>query len=166
MQRNLALDLSGKNKNDLFTLEYKLYGQLNTLDYDDAYAQDHYQTRIWGSDAAGSYQFGAHQTMLGAQLQQVRLSRNETEDTWHNGALFVQDSYQIAPRWQWLSGVRWDTGSVYASPLCPRFGLNYAVTEKLTWKLGYGKAFRAPTFDELFSRKIPLVDFRVRVILI
>jgi outer membrane cobalamin receptor len=150
LRKSLAIDLNGKNGGDQFTVEYKLYLQRNNLDYNDDFSQNRYQTDIWGGDWAGGYQIAAHQLLGGFQLQQARLSRDDVEKTWHTGALFVQDNWQIGPQWQLVSGVRWDTGSVFSSPVCPRFGLNYAVSDRFTVKLGYGKAFRAPTFDDLY----------------
>jgi outer membrane cobalamin receptor len=146
---NLAVDLMGKNVLNQLTVEYKLYAQKYDYDYNSS-SITHYKTNIYGSDLAASYQIATHQLLSGLQLQQEQLSRNAIDNTWHTGALFLQDNWKINSQWQLVSGVRWDTGSVYSSPVCPRIGLNYAVTDQFTVKLGYGKAFRAPTFDDLY----------------
>jgi outer membrane cobalamin receptor len=150
VKKNLAFDLNGKNVNDQFTVEYKIFMQRNQLDYNSGDSQDRFQTDIWGSDLAGSYQVAGHELLGGLQLQHEQLSRNETEHTWHNGAIFLQDNWQMGRQWQLVSGVRWDTGSVFSSPVSPRIGLNYKASDRFTVKFGYGKAFRAPTFDDLY----------------
>ncbi|MDM8525968.1 TonB-dependent receptor [Desulfococcaceae bacterium HSG8] len=45
-----------------------------------------------------------------------------------------------------------ETGVSTFSSLSPRFGLSYAPTDKLWFKMLYGEAFRAPTLDELYLR--------------
>jgi vitamin B12 transporter len=150
----MALDLLGRNLSDRLTMEYKIYAQRYNYEYhsdnNNTSTTTLYKTDIYGGDLATSYQIAAHQLLGGLQLQMEQLSRNDTADTWRNGALFLQDSWEISQQWQLVSGVRWDTGSVYSSPVSPRFGLNYAVSDQFTIKLGYGKAFRAPNFDELY----------------
>jgi outer membrane cobalamin receptor len=152
VKKNLAADLVGKNVLNQMTIEYKLYTQCNTYD-DNGYFVTQYDTNIYGSDLAVGYQSGAHQLLGGLQMQQSDLSRNDNEDTWQTGALYLQDIWQLSSQWQLVSGVRWDTGSVFSSPVCPRIGLNYAVSDNFTVKFGYGKAFRAPTFDDLYYPK-------------
>lgn len=146
---NLAVDLQGKNTLGQSVIEYKIYAQDFNYDY-NSYTKTRYQTDIYGVDFAAGYQVASHLLLGGVQLQQSKLSRNELNETWHNGALFLQDEWQINRQWQLVSGVRWDTGSVFSSPLCSRFGLNYGLSEQVTLKLGYGKAFRAPSFDDLY----------------
>ncbi|HYH05328.1 MAG TPA: TonB-dependent receptor [Bacillota bacterium] len=148
-KENLAVDLQGKNILGQAVIEYKIYAQDFNYDH-NSYTKTQYKTNIYGADFATGYQVASHLLLGGFQLQQSKLSRNELKDTWHNGALFLQDEWQVNPQWQLVSGVRWDTGSVFSSPLCSRFGLNYALSEQLTVKLGYGKAFRAPNFDDLY----------------
>jgi outer membrane receptor for ferrienterochelin and colicins len=48
-------------------------------------------------------------------------------------------------------GLRYDDYSDFGSSLNPRMGLNYKITENLRVKGLYGKAFRAPTFQELYD---------------
>jgi outer membrane cobalamin receptor len=148
-KKNLAVDLMGKNVLNQFNIEYKLYAQNYEYDYNSS-TTTHYKTNIYGSDLAVDYQLAAHQLLGGLQLNQEQSSRNDIDHTWHNGAVFFQDNWELNSKWQLLSGVRWDTGSVYSSPICPRVGLIYAATEQFTAKLGYGKAFREPTFDDLY----------------
>lgn len=157
VKENLSLDLAGKNLVNQFEIEYKLYTQRNNYECRSD-KTDLLKSKISGSDLAAGYQMGPHYLLGGIQLQQAKLSRNEKAELWHNGALFLQDQWQIAPQWEVVSGVRWDTGSVFSSPLCPRLSLNYTVTDEFTVKLGYGKAFRAPTFDDLYYPESSYID--------
>ncbi len=70
--------------------------------------------------------------------------------TRRNQYLFLQDSWQLAPDWELTSGVRYDDYSDFGSTINPRFALVWDTTSRLTSKLLYGQAFRAPSFLELY----------------
>ena len=65
-------------------------------------------------------------------------------------AYFLQADYN----WKRLNltmGLRYDDYSDFGSSFNPRVGMNYKLTEQLRLKGLYGKAFRAPTFQELYD---------------
>lgn len=65
-----------------------------------------------------------------------------------NRYLFLQDSWQLANDWELTAGVRSDSYSDFGSTINPRFALVWANSYRLTTKLLYGEAFRAPSFAE------------------
>jgi outer membrane receptor for ferrienterochelin and colicin len=67
------------------------------------------------------------------------------------GSLVLQDEWQIADDWHLTAGVRYDYYSDFGSTINPRFALAWDINEKLTTKFLYGKAFRAPSFTELYT---------------
>ncbi|MBI2380729.1 MAG: TonB-dependent receptor [Gammaproteobacteria bacterium] len=70
--------------------------------------------------------------------------------------VFVQDEWQVAPDWQMTLGVRHDRYSDFGSTTNPRFALVWTTSQRLTSKLLYGKAFRAPSFGELYAVNNPV----------
>ncbi len=68
--------------------------------------------------------------------------------SWHS---FLQDVWTVAPNWELTAGLRYDEYSDFGSTLNPRLALVWQTTPKLTSKLLYGRAFRAPAFLELYS---------------
>lgn len=68
-----------------------------------------------------------------------------------NGYLFLQDVWTFAQDWELTAGARYDHYSDFGGTLNPRLALVWQTTDKLTTKLMYGKAFRAPTFLELYA---------------
>ena len=64
---------------------------------------------------------------------------------WH---VFFQDTWSFTEDWELTSGVRFDHYSDFGSTVNPRFALVWQTQPKLTSKLLYGRAFRAPTFAE------------------
>jgi outer membrane receptor for ferrienterochelin and colicin len=65
--------------------------------------------------------------------------------------LFIQDIWTITDDWELTAGARYDNYSDFGDTLNPRLALVWQTTDKLTSKFMYGKAFRAPSFQQLFS---------------
>ncbi len=70
---------------------------------------------------------------------------------WNNFGSFLQ--YELHTKWlretHLTIGTRYDINSKYGNPLSPRIALINQPTEKLTFKLLYGAAYRAPTITEI-----------------
>jgi len=65
--------------------------------------------------------------------------------------LFLQDVWKLADDWELTIGARYDNYSDFGDTVNPRLALIWKSTEKLTTKLMYGEAFRAPSFQELYA---------------
>jgi outer membrane cobalamin receptor len=63
----------------------------------------------------------------------------------------VQDVWTFARDWELTGGARYDHYSDFGGTVNPRLALVWQSTEKLTTKLMYGQAFRAPSFLQLFA---------------
>jgi iron complex outermembrane receptor protein len=70
------------------------------------------------------------------------------EDRRTNRYLYVQDIWQVANDWELTAGLRYDHYSDFGSTTNPRLALVWANSYRLTTKLLYSKAFRAPSFAE------------------
>jgi iron complex outermembrane receptor protein len=69
-----------------------------------------------------------------------------------NSYLFVQDVWKFAEHWELTAGVRHDHYFGASGALNPRAALVWQTTDRLTSKLIYGRAFRMPSFLELYVR--------------
>jgi outer membrane receptor for ferrienterochelin and colicin len=65
--------------------------------------------------------------------------------------LFIQDIWTITDDWELTAGARFDDYSDFGNTLNPRLALVWQTTDKLTSKVMYGRAFRAPSYQQLFS---------------
>lgn len=65
--------------------------------------------------------------------------------------LFVQDVWNIAPAWELTAGARYDDYSDFGGTTNPRLALVWQTSDRLTTKLMYGQAFRAPSYLELYA---------------
>ena len=73
-------------------------------------------------------------------------------------SLVAQDEWQFADDWQLTAGIRYDDYSDFGGTVNPRVALVWDINEQVTSKLLYGKAFRAPNFQEQRIRNNPVVQ--------
>ncbi len=69
----------------------------------------------------------------------------------------IQDEWSYAPDWTLTAGIRHDNYSDFGSTTNPRLALVWNARHNVTAKLLYGRAFRAPSFAELFAINNPIV---------
>lgn len=69
----------------------------------------------------------------------------------YNSYIFVQDVWSLAQDLELTAGARYDHYSDFGGTLNPRLALVWQSTDKLTSKLIYGEAFRAPSYLELYA---------------
>lgn len=65
--------------------------------------------------------------------------------------LFIQDEWSINDALELTAGARFDQYSDFGNTVNPRLALVWKNSDKLTTKLMYGQAFRAPSYQELFA---------------
>lgn len=66
--------------------------------------------------------------------------------------LFLQDVWSIRDDLELTAGARYDNYSDFGDTVNPRAALVWKTSDKLTTKLMYGQAFRAPNYQELYAR--------------
>jgi len=64
--------------------------------------------------------------------------------------LFLQDVWSLADDWELTAGLRYDDFNDFGGATTPRLALVWQTSERLTSKLLYGEAFRAPSYQELY----------------
>ncbi len=67
----------------------------------------------------------------------------------------LQDEYAFARHWELVGGVRYDHYSDFGGTINPRLALVWETSHELTSKLLYGRAFRPPSFNELYIQNNP-----------
>ncbi|HCK81488.1 MAG TPA: TonB-dependent receptor [Candidatus Competibacter sp.] len=64
---------------------------------------------------------------------------------------FVQDQWHLAPDWHLTAGLRVDRYSDFGTAVNPRLALVWNAAPDLIFKALYGRAFRAPSFFDLYG---------------
>ncbi len=77
---------------------------------------------------------------------------DQTRTIWH---FSLQDEWSLARNWEFTAGMRYDHYSDFGSTINPRLALVWETRYDLTTKLLYGRAFRPPSFSELFLQNNP-----------
>lgn len=73
-----------------------------------------------------------------------------------NQYISLQDEWIFAKDWSLVTGVRYDHYSDFGNTINPRISLVWETKPNLTTKLLYGRAFRPPTFVEMFNSNNPV----------
>lgn len=92
--------------------------------------------------------------LAGGYTQEGDLFLYPHDRTHHH--VYAQDEWQLAPDWQLTAGVRHDRYSEVGGTTNPRMALVWDARHDLTLKALYGRAFRAPSFAELYSFSNPV----------
>ena len=107
-------------------------------------------------------------TFVGTTPMCVNLDCSTVTATQANGLLFlspqlrhsyygyIQDEWFFAPDWYVTAGLRHDRYSDFGNATNPRVAVVWETAYNLTSKLMYGRAFRAPTFVELYTINNPV----------
>ena len=66
--------------------------------------------------------------------------------------LYLQNVWHISADWELTAGLRHDDFSDFGGATTPRLALVWQGTDRLTTKLMYGEAFRAPSYQELYYK--------------
>jgi iron complex outermembrane receptor protein len=73
-------------------------------------------------------------------------------------SVYLQDMWDITNTINLTLGIRYDHYSDFGGTLSPRAGLTWAFTKNASLKLLYGEAFRAPSFQEMYTTNQPAVE--------
>ncbi len=71
--------------------------------------------------------------------------------------VYVQDTYYPSERWGITAGIRYDRFADFGDSVNPRLAGVYSSGDAWVFKLLYGKAFRAPTYNELYTSNLPIM---------
>lgn len=112
------------------------------------------ETKNFGIDPDTGFPLPANSPMVDVtDTPYVFLREGNRENTF----VFIQDIWQLAADWELTAGLRYDDYSDFGDTTNPRFALVWSTTRKLTTKLLYGEAFRAPSFAETRAINNPVV---------
>jgi len=94
-----------------------------------------------------------HRVSIGGDLRRQSLRNPEVNASGRASAdqygLFVQDEWSITERWSLVGGARFDHHEAYDWQASPRLYTVFHATDRLTFKGGAGRGFKAPSLTQL-----------------
>ena len=96
---------------------------------------------------------GKHIFTWGAEMKNDQIDSTDIgEHNSLNGAIFVQDVWRPfnMDDLKVTAGTRYDYNQIYGGQLNPRVGISYRIADGLNFHTSVGRAYRAPTFDDLY----------------
>ncbi|POH81167.1 addiction module protein [Stutzerimonas stutzeri] len=109
------------------------------------------QDKVWDGNLAFEVGEG-HSLTVGAERREELLENaglTGGSDSAVHKALYVQDEIALAEDWALTLGARLDRHEIFGSETSPRAYLVWRASPELTFKGGYGEAFRAPTLKQI-----------------
>lgn len=73
-------------------------------------------------------------------------------------SVYLQDTWDITNTINLTLGIRYDHYSDFGGALSPRAGLTWVFMKNASLKLLYGEAFRAPSFQEMYTTNQPAIQ--------
>ncbi|AKN26766.1 addiction module killer protein [Stutzerimonas stutzeri] len=106
---------------------------------------------VW--DGSLNFHIGEdHALTVGGEHRDERLENAGLiggSDSATHQAVFIQDEIALATDWALTLGARLDDHEIFGRETSPRAWLVWRATPELTFKAGYGEAFRAPTLKQI-----------------
>jgi len=140
-------------------LSLKGYGKEGKLkDITHTAAPTTHRMDTLGGEAEYSVKIGKRNRLtLGADLHEDRLdsiqpgARPDIEHDLTSQAYWIQDEIKIFEPVTFTMGSRWDYHPSFGTEGSPKVSILYKVTKKTTLRASGGKAFRAPSLDDLYA---------------
>ncbi len=99
--------------------------------------------------------FGTVPFPLGGLVDVTDIAAFAREESRNVAYAFAQDEWNFRRDWTLTGGARVDNYSDFGTTVNPRLALVWQTSYSLTTKLLYGRAFRAPSFQELYNVNNP-----------
>ncbi len=92
-----------------------------------------------------------HTVFYGLEFKNNTVDSNENgKHEFLNKALYLHDKWQIKSPVKLTIGARYDNHEKFGSAISPRIGTVYEIDENTSIHLSAGKAYRTPTFNDLY----------------
>jgi outer membrane cobalamin receptor len=165
--QNINFNSSWQRKTEDKDISVLVYNNYHKLIYDDPDEYGYTGSSIHKTNRTGlsytctDYDFGLdgegsgeqHVLTWGAEAILDRVDSNEIgEHEALNGAVFVQEVWQPEDidDLKVTLGSRYDYNQIYGGQFNPRVGVSYRITDEVNFHASVSKAYRAPTFDDLY----------------
>lgn len=110
------------------------------------------ESKNFGTDPATGLPLPPGSPVIDVSNTPYAASQRQGRNNWY---LSLQDTWTVTHEWEFTGGIRYDDYSDFGSTTNPRLALVWQPHHDFTTKLMYGRAFRAPSLIELYSKNNP-----------
>ncbi|WP_027339288.1 TonB-dependent receptor plug domain-containing protein [Halonatronum saccharophilum] len=150
----LNLNFQGKRRTDNSDFKLTLHWRSDERDYKDPTwsTDDNHKRRRKGVNFNHRFYLQDHTIVYGLDLEEQKVDSTAYNEIYQltNQAAFIQNKWSLTDDFIFNLGTRYDRHEEYGSNLSPRVGFLYNLNSNLSWYSSVGKAYRAPTFDDLY----------------
>ena len=116
---------------------------------------NNFTTRMYGVDYQNGWELGKDNLLIVGAEHHISKSTNEglgyNNKEIRNTAIYLQDTWKFAPKWSLIPGVRMDNHNMFGTHWTPKVALNYNADDKTQVYASWGRVFRAPTANDLYT---------------
>lgn len=118
----------------------------------DQTTRSRYHSRTRTAHWQNDFPFGRHELIAGMEYSKDSLDSDQSfrQSSRDNKAAFVQGLFDWKP-WQLQASLRHDRNQAYGDKTTGSLALGYYLDRQHVLRASYGSAFRAPTFNDLYS---------------
>ncbi len=120
------------------------------------YNDGKYYTNTTGVEYQNGWTLGnAHTLVAGADWREgcgsnINIGGTYEDKRVRNGAIYLQDTWNFAPKWSLVPGIRVDHHNMFGTHWSPKAAVNYNADDKTQVYASWGRVFKAPTIDDLY----------------
>lgn len=114
-----------------------------------------FHTLTQGFDYQNGWQLGEkHIVLAGAEWHE---SKSDNSNSGYNSgklinrSIFLQDTWKLSDKWTAVPGIRMDNHSKFGTHWSPKIALNYLADKNTQFYASWGRVFKAPTADDLYT---------------
>lgn len=150
--KDTGINLKWEQSRESYDTNLMVYYNKHEQVYDEGYTEASiHDTARTALEFNRTDYFKSHNLTYGLEYKRNEIDSNENgQHNKFNQALFVQDKWQVIELLELSIGTRFDDHEDYGSELSPRFGAVYSINDKTNIFVSAAKAYRSPTFNELY----------------
>lgn len=149
LYNNISISYDFKEDKDV-AAHLRYYNNYKSIDLGGKYS-----TRTQGIEYQDGWKLNDEHTLIAGA--EYRWSNSDSESLGYDGkdvntkSIYLQDTYKFAPKWTLIPGVRVDIHSEAGTHWSPKIALNYKADDKTNIYANWGKVFKSPTVDDMYT---------------
>lgn len=153
LRHNWSVEYNNKKDNGNDTIRYYNNHQVYSgFEYGDTF---HHENTVRSVEYQNNSRLDRQNSLTwGGNFTKEEVTSTGEGNVEHNRdiwAFYMQEQYKWTPKFTMTTGVRYDHNSQYGAKTLPKVAFEYQADSKTSYFANWGKVFKAPKFDDLYS---------------